>query len=80
MTEPITALTLTDPERAAIPALWPDPEGVAPGTSFLEWQRATLAAEIERRAALKADADAKATVSDAVQLVRDAFPTVFPDA
>ena len=73
----ITALTLTDAERALIPALWPDPEGVTTGTAFLDWQRATLAAEIERRAAIKASADAQATVADAVQAVRDEFPTVF---
>ena len=73
----ITALTLTDAERALIPALWPDPEGVTPGTSFLAWQRATLAAEIERRAAIKASAEAQATVGEAVQAVRDEFPTVF---
>lgn len=73
----IAALTLTDAERALIPALWPDADGVAPGTAFLDWQRATLAAEIERRAAIKASADAQATVADAVQAVRDEFPTVF---
>lgn len=73
----IAALTLSDAERAQIPTLWPDPEGVQPGTSFLEWQRDTLAAEIERRAAIKASADAQATVADAVQAVRDEFPTVF---
>ena len=73
----IAALTLTDSERALIPALWPDPQGAAPGTSFLAWQRDTLAAEIERRAAIKASADAQATVADAVQAVRDEFPTVF---
>ena len=76
MTE-ITALALTDAERAQIPALWPDPEGAQPGASFLDWQRATLAAEIERRAAIKASADAQATVADAVQDARAAFPTIF---
>ena len=40
----IAALTLTDAERALIPALWPDPKGSVPGTAFLDWQRATLAA------------------------------------
>lgn len=67
----ISALTLTDPERATILAYWPDP------AAFAEWQRSTLAAEIERRAAIKASADAQATVADAVQAVRDEFPTVF---
>lgn len=73
----ITALTLTGPELAQIAALWPDAQGATPGTSFLDWQRATLAAEIERRAAIKASADAQDTVADAVQAVRDEFPTVF---
>ena len=73
----IAAPTLTDAERALIPALWPDAEGAAPGTAFLDWQRATLAAEIERRAAIKASAEAQATVGEAVQAVRDEFPTVF---
>ena len=52
-------------------ALWSD------STEFVEWQRGTLAAEIERRAAIKASAEAQATVGEAVQLVRDSFPTVF---
>lgn len=41
--------------------------------------RATLAAEIERRAAIKASADAQATVADAVQAARDALPTLYAD-
>ena len=73
----ITDLSLTGTELAQIAALWPDETGSEPGSAFTEWQRSTLAAEIERRTANAAAVDAQVAVADAVQEARAAFPTVF---
>ena len=70
----IAALTLTDAEKARILELFGSAE------EFLQWQRDTLAAEIEARAARQAQQAAQSAVGEAVQDVRDSFPTIFGDA
>ena len=74
MSDTIAALTLTDDERAAILTLFSSAD------EFLQWQRDVLAAEIEARASRLAQQQAQAGVSEAVQVVRDTFPTIFGDA
>ena len=70
----IAALTLTDAEKARILQLFGSAE------EFTQWQRDTLASEIEARAARQAQQQAQTAVGEAVQGVRDSFPTVFGDA
>lgn len=74
MPDTIAALTLTDAEKAQILALFGSAE------AFLQWQRDTLAAEIEARAARQAQQQAQTAVGEAVQGVRDQFPTVFGES
>ena len=69
--ETITALVLTDPERLEILRYWPTP------AAFVEWQRVTLAAEIERRAGMAAQDAVRGDVEAAVQEAQAAFPTLY---
>jgi len=69
--ETITALTLTDAERLEILSYWPTP------AAFVEWQRAVLAAEIERRAGMAAQDAVRSDVVAAVEEVKAAFPTLY---
>ena len=72
MTEtPVTAITLTDAERAAILTYWESPE------AFAQWQRDALAEEIEKRAAAVGQQVANEAVRAAVQDAYAQFPTVF---
>lgn len=68
----IQALTLTDPERAAILAYWDTPE------DFIAWQRDALAAEIMRRAQTAAQTQARQIMDDTTAGVVEDFPTLFP--
>ena len=71
MSDTIAALTLTDAEKARILQLFGSAE------EFTQWQRDTLASEIEARAARQAQQQAQTAVGEAVQDVRDQFPTIF---
>ena len=69
----IQALTLTDPERAAILAYWDSPE------EFIAWQRDALAAEIMRRAQTAAQTQARQIMDETSAGVVEDFPSLFPE-
>lgn len=71
MSDQIAAITLTEPERALIAEL-------ATPEEFEAWQRKALAEFIERQAELKAQEQARALITTAVEQARAAFPSVFP--